>query len=260
MILDDILKHKREEVEELKRCLPLSKLIQAIEADKESRRSLRLALSQNKKINLICELKKASPSEGILRERFEPKTLAQEFEEAGASAISILTEKHYFKGDSNFLRLIRPITTIPLLRKDFIFDPYQVYETANLGADAFLMIAMLFTKNELKELLILARKLKLDALVEVHSKEELNMVLEVGGDIIGINNRNLKTLQIDHSVSETLFRLIPKGIITVIESGIETRDEISHFQALGANCFLLGTALMKADNVKQKILELQGKN
>ena len=259
MVLNDILEHKRREVEELKQHLPLSKLARIVEENKEPRRSLYSALSHNRKLHLICELKKASPSEGILREEFEPKTLAQEFEAAGASAISVLTEKHYFKGNASFLKQIRPFTTIPLLRKDFIFDPYQVYETAALGADAFLVITMLFSNEELKKLLVLARKLKLDTLIEIHTKEELDRALEAGGNIIGINNRDLKTLQIDHAVSENLIRFIPKEVVTVIESGIETREEIARFQALGANCFLVGTTLMKAKNVRQKILELCGK-
>ena len=217
-------------------------------------------LTTKKKIHLICELKKASPSEGVLRESFDPKILAREFETAGASAISVLTERYYFKGDPKTLKLIRPITTIPLLRKDFILDAYQIYETTLLGADSFLLIVMLLTDSELKQMLQLAGMLKLDALDEIHTKEELERALWAGSEIIGINNRNLKTLQIDQSVSENLIRFVPKGIVAVIESGLETRKEIVRYQTLGARCFLIGTALMKSTNVKEKILEFQGQS
>ena len=260
MILNEIVEHKRKEIEELKKLLPFPKIAQMAEKLNEPRRSLKKNLTAKKKLHLICELKKASPSEGILRERFQPKALAQEFEAAGASAISVLTERHYFKGNPKTLKQIRPVTTIPLIRKDFIFDPYQIYEAALLGADAFLLIAMLLTDSELKQMLEVARRLQLETLVEVHTKEELDRALAAGSEIIGINNRNLKTLQIDHTVSERLLRLIPKGKVVVIESGIETRGEIMRYQSLGAQCFLIGTVLMKSTNVKRKILELYGQS
>ncbi|MBI1977640.1 MAG: indole-3-glycerol phosphate synthase TrpC [Candidatus Omnitrophica bacterium] len=258
MVLNDILEHKRQEVVELKSRFSLPALQQMAEREQGKIRSLQRALTGDRKLHLICELKKASPSEGLLRNPFEPKTLAQVFELAGASAISVLTEKRYFQGNPQTLAEIRPLTSIPLLRKDFIFDPYQVYETRVLGADAFLIIAMLVSKEQLQELLEIARKLNLEVLVEVHTKEELNRALEVGVQVIGINNRNLTTLEIDLAVSEQLIRFIPKNTIAVIESGIETPEEIQHFQSLGAHCFLVGTALMKSQNVKEKILELSG--
>ncbi len=260
MVLNEIVARKRKEIEELKRRFPLSKISRMAEKLNEPKRSLRKSLTTKKKIHLICELKKASPSEGILRESFKPKTLAQEFEVVGASAISVLTERHYFKGDPKTLKLIRPVTTIPLLRKDFILNSYQIYETALLGADAFLLIVALLTDSELKEMLKLAYSLKLDVLVEVHTKEELDRALSAESKIIGINNRNLKTLQVDRSVSEKLICFIPKGVVTVIESGIETREEIIHYQTLGAHCFLIGTALMKSTNVKETISKLCGQS
>ncbi|MBI3999986.1 MAG: indole-3-glycerol-phosphate synthase [Candidatus Omnitrophica bacterium] len=158
------------------------------------------------------------------------------------------------------IKQIRPLTTIPLLRKDFIFDPYQIYETVLLGGDAFLIIAMLVSEAELKQMLLIAQKLNLEVLVEVHTREELDQALAAGSQIVGINNRNLKTLEINHSVSENLIRFIPKGTVAVIESGIESREEIIRYQAMGGNCFLIGTALMKAANVKQTILELYGQS
>ncbi len=258
MMLDDILKHKRKEIEGLKRLMPLSKICELAAKDKKERRSLKTALSVNKKIHLICELKKASPSEGTIREEFEPKILAQAFETAGASAISVVTEERYFKGNPKILEQIRPLTSVPLLRKDFIIDPYQIYETALLGADAFLIIAMLVSETELKQMLSIAQKLRLDVLVEVHTRQELDLALRAGSQTIGINNRDLKTLEIDRSISKHLIPLIPKGVIAIVESGIESREDIARYQTMGVRCFLIGTTLMKAANINQKILELTG--
>ena len=256
MVLDEILDYKRKDLEALKRRIPFAKMRAMCEKFKYERRSLLKALSDDQKLHLICELKKASPSEGVLRKRFQPTALAKEFEAAKASAISVLTEPHYFMGDPGTIKKIRPMTHVPLLRKDFIFDPYQVYETVVLKADAFLLIVMLLTDFELKQLLGLASELKLDVLVEVHTQEELKRALSAGSKMIGINNRNLKTLKIDRSISEHLISLIPKGKVAVIESGIETAKEIEHYQSLGARSFLIGTTLMKSKNVTEKIREL----
>ncbi|OGW85517.1 MAG: hypothetical protein A3C35_06060 [Omnitrophica bacterium RIFCSPHIGHO2_02_FULL_46_11] len=258
-MLNDILEHTRKDLEALKQRTSLAEISRLAEAFRGSKRSLLKALSKNRKLHLICELKKASPSEGLLRKDFDPVVLAQDFEAAGASAISVLTEKHYFMGNPETIKRIRSFTTIPLLRKDFIIDPYQVYETATLEADAFLLIAMLLSGNELKQMLHLALKLNLDTLVEVHTKEELERAIDAGAKIIGINNRNLQTLKVDLSVSEYLLRFIPKGTIAVIESGIETPEEIARYQQNGAHCFLVGTTLMKSINVRAKILELSGR-
>ena len=258
MVLDDILERKRQEVNELKKRLPLAKLIKQIDSTQKDRRSFKQALSRGKKTHFICELKKASPSEGLLREHFQVEEIAQEFEEAGASAISVLTERHYFLGNPRFLKQARLVTSIPILRKDFIVDPYQVYETRALGADAFLIIVHLLSNTKLKELLKTADALKLDTLVEAHTKEELDRALEAGSKLIGINNRNLKTLETDLTVSERLIPFIPKGVIAVVESGIETRTDIKRYQQLGINHFLIGTSLMKSKNIKQKIRELNG--
>lgn len=258
MVLDEILSRKRSEVATLKRRIPLAKLRQMAEKLDEPKRSLESALSKKRKIHLICELKKASPSQGILRSNFRPVELAIEFEAAGASAISVLTERYHFKGSPGTLGQLRPLTSIPLIRKDFIFDPYQVYETALLKADAFLVIALLLTAKELKSILAIAAELKLDVLVEVHTKEELDRALSAGSKIIGINNRDLKTLRIDPAVGETLLRFVPKGTLSVIESGIENRNDVERYRALGAHCFLIGTSLMKSNHVREKIKELTG--
>lgn len=257
MILNEILEHKRKEVARLKRHLPLEKIVKMAEKQTDSKRSLFKALSK-RKLHLICELKKASPSEGIIRRQFKPLSLAQEFESAGASAISVLTETRYFKGNPKTLKQIRPYTSIPLLRKDFIVDPYQIYETALLGADSFLMIAMLVSNAELKKMIGLAKQLMLETLVEVHAKEELDRAIQCGAKMIGINNRDLKTLKIDVSVSERLIPLVPKETVIIIESGIRSWQDVVHYQGLGVHNFLVGTILMKSKNVTERIHELSG--
>ncbi len=257
MILNNILEYKRKEIAALKRRLPLDKMIKEAEKHTKPKRSLLKALS-NGQLHLICELKKASPSEGMLRRQFRPVHLAKEFESAGASAISVLTESRYFRGNPRTIKQIRPCTRIPLLRKDFILDLYQIYETVLLGADAFLIIATLVSDSKLKKMLQLAKRLNLEVLVEVHTKEELVRAIKAGSKIIGFNNRDLKTLQINRSVSERLMRLIPKGVVSVIESGIESRQDILHYQKNGARNFLIGTTLMKSRNITEKIHELLG--
>ena len=259
MVLDDILEVKRKEIAELKQRMSLETIRQKAETHRETKRSLRDALS-GPKLNLICELKKASPSEGVIRAQFDPTAIAKEFESAGAAAISVLTERKYFEGNPEYLKALRPVTTVPLLRKDFILEDYQIYEAALLGADAFLIIVGLVLNEQLKKMLIIAKHLNLEVLVEIHTAEELECALKAGSEIIGINNRDLKTLKIDLSVSERLIKRIPKGIIAVIESGVESREQITHFQSLGAHNFLVGTALMKSINIKEKINELLGTN
>ena len=258
MVIDDIISLKRKELETLKSRVPFEQMERLGRKTGKSRRSLKKALSGDRSPHLICELKKASPAEGLLRKNFRPLALAKDFEAAGASAISVLTERHYFMGDPETLKRIRPITSVPLIRKDFIFDPYQVYETATLKADAFLVIAFLLKDRELTEILRLAKELDLETLVEVHAERELERALGAGAAIVGINTRNLKTLQIEPAVAEPLFRRVPKGIVTVIESGIQSAQDIARFQSFGAQSFLIGTALMKSTNVKRKILELSG--
>jgi indole-3-glycerol phosphate synthase len=257
MVLDQILKHKKKKLERLKKKVPLAKRIEQAFTYKGVRRSLKKSLAQGQKTHLICELKKASPSEGLLRKNFRVRELARQFEAAGASALSVLTEERYFLGNSRFLKQIRAVTHIPILRKDFIFDPYQVYETLLLGADAFLIIVHQVSDDQLKDLLKIAKRLKLEALVEVHTKKELDRAIKAGSEVIGVNNRNLKTLKIDLTVAEKLIPYIPKGVVVVVESGIETRKDIERYQRLGVSSFLIGTSFMKSKNLRQKMLELK---
>ena len=261
MILDEIIKCKRHDLEELKRRFPLQRLKSAVEhAKPEDIRSFKRAISGSHGTHLICEIKKASPSGGLLIEDFQPLRIAATYEGGGASAISVLTEPHFFKGRPSYLRTVRQVTTIPILRKDFILESYQLYETALLRADAFLLIASLLTAEELERLIALGKELKMDALVEVHAEEDLTKALDAGAEILGINNRNLSTLAVDPYLAKKLIPRVPKGIPVIIESGISKYEEIMEYQSLGIHSFLIGTSLMRSLDIAEKLSELLGKS
>lgn len=258
-ILDEIIIQRRKDIAELKNRYPLHRLREATEnKPKQNIRSFKKAVSNTKRFNLICELKKASPSAGVLIEDFQPLRIAGAFEFAGAAAISVLTEPHFFKGRPSYLKTIRQVTTIPLLRKDFIFESYQLYESSLLEADAFLLIAGILTEKELKDLIALGKSLHMDALIEVHNDEDLKKALGAGAEIIGINNRDLKDFTVDPYRAQKLLSHIPKNIIPVIESGLKTHDELLGYKSLGVHSFLIGTTLMKSTDIVGTIRELLG--
>lgn len=257
MILNEIITVKRKEVEELKLRYPMKRLQEAVERRSgTSHRDFRKAISNPHQINLIAELKKASPSEGLLRENFQPLRLAALLEYAGASALSILTESRFFKGRPSYLKTVRQVTHIPILRKDFLIDEYQILETAVLEADALLLIASLLTDEELTHFIGRTRDVGLEALVEVHSEEDLKKAVQAGADIIGINNRNLRTLEVDVHQAEHLIKHIPKHTTIVIESGFKDHAELLKYKSLGISAFLVGTVLMKAEDIVSKVHQL----
>ena len=259
VMLKDIIVQKRKDLEELKSRFPLSRLRDAVEhKERTGVRSFRKAISNPRHLNLICELKKASPSEGIIREDFQPLRIAGIFEYAGAAAISVPTEPRFFKGRPSYLKTVRQVTTIPLLRKDFILESYQIYESALLEADAFLLIASILTEEELKNLIELGRKLGMEALVEAHTSEDVKKALGAGAEILGINNRNLMDLSVDPTRAKRLLPHIPKGPTVVVESGFKHHDDLMEYKSIGVHAFLIGTALMKADDIAAKIQELLG--
>ena len=261
MILNDILLRRRQDLEELKRRFPLHRLKDAAkEIVGRETRSFFKAVSSERGVNLISELKKASPSEGALREDFQPLRIAGYFEFAGAAAISVLTEPHFFKGRPSYLKTVRQVTSIPILRKDFIFDSYQLYETALLEADAFLLIAGILTPEELASLIRQGNALGMDALVEVHTEEDLKKAAAAGARIIGINNRNLKTLSVDPNRAKQLIPHVPRGTPIVIESGLTNHEELMAYKSLGVNSFLIGTVLMKSSDIVGCIEGLLGKS
>ena len=205
------------------------------------------ALSRSDKINIIAEIKRASPSKGVINGDVDVRSTARNYERAGAAAISILTENHYFKGSIDDLKIARESVDIPLLRKDFTVDEYQIYEAAASGADAVLLIVAALTAEQITSFLTLAEsELGMDAIVEVHSQNELETAIECGANIIGVNNRNLHSFGVSLDISRRLIRSKPPGALMVAESGISTADEINELRGLGFNAFLVGETLMRS--------------
>jgi len=203
-------------------------------------------------------VKKASPSAGIIREDFNYLNIAKEYETGGASAISVLTDKEFFKGDLKYLSEIKKTINLPVLRKDFIIDPYQIYEAKAAGSDLILLIARILTKDQIDTFLALAHKLGMECLVEIHDNDELNTVLETEASIIGINNRNLDTFETNIETTLQLCHLIPDEKIVVSESGIKTRADVLKLEKAGIDAILIGETLMRSQNITQKIKELFG--
>ena len=221
-------------------------------------RPFKEAISKPKQISLIAEIKQASPSGGIIRQNFNLEEIARFYQEAGVQVVSVLTEEDFFSGNLAYLNQVKNIFTGPILRKDFILESYQVYESRYFGADAILLIADLLTKDKLVELMQIADTLGLDYLVEVHDERELKKVLNLKVPIIGINNRSLRTLEIDFKTTEKLFPLIPKDKVVVVESGIKNSQDVLFLKILGASAVLIGTAFMEAADIKSKVEEVMG--
>ena len=254
-MLDEIVLTKQQEVEDAKQRVPFDELKERLRSHC-SERGFRKAISVPGKLSLIAELKRKSPSKGMLRERFDPVSLAQTLQEAGAAALSVLTDEAYFGGHLEFLRDAKQFTELPVLRKDFIIDPYQVYEAAAYEADAVLLIVRILTEESLVACIQAADTLGLEPFVEVHAEGELRIALRVGARVIGINHRDLRTFQIDPALSEKLVPKVPAGKIIVAESGIQTAEEVQRMKRLGIHALLIGEALMTAPDPAAKIREL----
>lgn len=253
-ILQQIVAEKKQDVEELKESMPLASLKEKI-AGREPPRDFLRAIS-HEKLQLIAEVKKASPSKGLLRPGLDPAALAFTYAANGAAAVSVLTEERHFQGNLEYLDIIRRVVTVPLLRKDFIFDEYQVYESAASGADALLLIAAILEPEQLTELIKLGHSLGMDCLVEVHDENELEQALQSNSKIIGINNRNLGSFEVDIDTTRRLMPLVPMGRVVVSESGIGSRDDILTMMECGVNAVLVGEALVTADDIPTKMKEL----
>jgi indole-3-glycerol phosphate synthase len=242
-ILDRIVEARRGAVSHRKRVLPEVALKIAVEKRVLPPRDLAAALSREG-INIIAELKKASPSRGVLRQEYAPAVLASALEQAGAAALSVLTEEDFFSGSLADLKEASRVTKIPILRKDFIVDPWQVWETRASGADAFLLIAAILSDVALHALLELGRSLRMEALVEVHTREELDRVIAAGARIIGVNNRDLRDFQVHLETSLALVEAIPEDCIAVSESGLRSHDDLLRLRRAGFDAFLIGEHLM----------------
>jgi indole-3-glycerol phosphate synthase len=261
MFLDKIVATKRAEVEALAAHFQLAEIekqIVKLEACRGFERAL-TASGRNRSMGLIAEVKKASPSKGLIRADFEPTALAAAYETAGADCISVLTDRDYFQGSNAFLSRVRETVKVPLLRKDFTIDYRQVYEARLIGADAILLIAAILTPAQLGELHDLARSLGLDVLVEVHNQEELEGVLELNkATLIGINNRDLKSFVTDLKTTEALIGLMPKDVTVISESGIAGKPDMDYLQAVGAHGVLIGEHFMRHDDVGGAVNDLMG--
>jgi indole-3-glycerol phosphate synthase len=197
---------------------------------------------------VIAEIKKKSPSKGVLREDFDPLVVAKEYQDAGAAALSVLTDEHFFGGHLDHLRTVRQAVSIPLLRKDFLWDPYQVYAALDAGADAILLIAAMLEESQIVDLQGLAGELGLSVLLEVHDAAEAQTARRVGAALVGVNNRDLTTFRVDVAVTETLLPLLPRDALKVSESGLESVEVLAKLKASGVDAFLIGEALMKAES------------
>ncbi|MCP4267387.1 MAG: indole-3-glycerol phosphate synthase TrpC [Candidatus Brocadiaceae bacterium] len=256
-MLDKIRAYKLKEVAESKRLVSIESLEERCKVVTEAVKSDKI-LKKGNKIKFIAEVKKASPSAGIIREDFNYLNIAKEYEAGGASAISVLTDKEFFKGDLKYLSEIKKTVSLPVLRKDFIIDPYQIYEAKAAGADLVLLIARILTKEQIDTFLALTHKLGMECLVEVHDIDELNTVLETEASIIGINNRNLDTFETNIETTLQLCHLIPEEKIIVSESGIKTRADVLNLEKAGIDAILIGETLMRSIDISQKINELFG--
>ncbi|MBI5183979.1 MAG: indole-3-glycerol phosphate synthase TrpC [Nitrospinae bacterium] len=264
MSIDKIIRFKEEELEERKRRLSRSELKGRVRDLEETRDFIGSLIPGNDnhrpKIRIIAEIKRASPSKGIIREDIDPVKIANIYESNGATAISIVTERNFFHGELTYIPLVRRITTIPLIRKDFIFDEYQIYEGRVFGADAILLIAVIMGKGELEDLIGLSNEIGMATLVEIHTERDLEKVLSLSckAELIGINNRDLDTFEVDIDTTFRLIKDIPHERIVVSESGIDTRDVIERLKGEGVDAFLIGEALMKEADIGKKLRELLG--
>lgn len=258
-ILKKIVSHKQSEVAAARLRQPLAELKARIADLEDQPRGFVRALRDAEASGwtpVIAEVKKGSPSKGVIRSDFDPIGIAEIYEQNGAACLSVLTDEHFFLGHLSFLALIREQVRLPLLRKDFLFDAYQVFEARAAGADALLLIAAMLDLSQLRDLADQARELHLDVLLEVHDERELETALQVNVELIGINNRNLRTFTTDLATTERLVRLIPGDRMVVTESGINTRSDIIRLQQAGAQAFLIGESLMREEDIGAKLREL----
>jgi len=264
-ILDQIVETKRGEVATAKRRRPLSELKVALRDTRPTRDFIRaVAKSPARDVNLIAEIKRESPSAGLIRDDFDPVDLARVYHSVGADALSVLTDRTYFGGSLEFIARVKETVPIPVLRKDFIIDEYQLYETRVAGADAVLLIGEILPPARLADLLELAYELGLASLIEVHEPETLEQLQSVVGfpnrkrGLLGINNRNLKSQQTDLATTEMLAKQVGKDVVFVSESGIKTRADVQRLTQAGARALLIGETFMRSPDVAAKVLELLG--
>ncbi|MCX5657750.1 MAG: indole-3-glycerol phosphate synthase TrpC [Candidatus Omnitrophica bacterium] len=257
-ILAEILEDKRREVEEKKVSFPEERILKQLPSG-QARRDFKAAVSQSRGINLIAELKKSSPSKGVLRDNFEPQDIARIFENSGASALSVVTEERFFQGKLDYIKRVKEATLLPVLRKDFIIDAYQLYESLYFGADAVLLIADILSEKDLKDFVRISESLNIEPLVEVHTKESLIKALALDSvKIIGINNRDLHNFRVDINTTVCLKNFIPQEKTVVSESGISSYKDVMYLKSIGINAVLIGEVFMLAKDIGAKVKEVMG--
>ena len=257
-ILKKIIARKYEEISERQAVCSIDQLKEQIETASPVRgfvASLNGSIQQGRSA-VIAEIKKASPSKGVLRENFDPESIAKSYEQAGASCLSVLTDADFFQGSEAYLQQARAACSLPVIRKDFIVEPYQVYEARAIGADCILLIVAALSDEQLKTLSGLAQQLGMDVLVEVHDKEELLRALSLGLPLVGINNRNLRTFDVSLNTTLDLLELIPEDVLVVTESGILAQSDVALMRKNNVNAFLVGEAFMRAENPGECLAEL----
>lgn len=258
-ILKKIVAHKQQEVAAARAVASISELKARIsdleDVPRGFERHLREAAASNWTA-IIAEVKKGSPSRGLIRQDFDPLEIAEIYQNNGATCLSVLTDEQFFMGHLRFLALIRETVSLPLLRKDFICDPYQIFEARAAGADAILLIAAMLDLNQLSEFHAIAREIHLDVLLEVHDEAEMETALQTDCTLIGVNNRNLRTFETDIATTGRLARMMPAGRLLVAESGINSRADIQRLQADGAKAFLIGESLMREADIGAKLQEM----
>ena len=255
MIISRIIEEKRRVIEESKRVKPQDELMREVR-NICVKSSFKKNIARPHHINLIAEIKKTSPSKGILRADFNPVKIAVTYQSNGAGAISVLTDERFFEGKLEYIKKVKDSVSLPVLRKDFIIDEYQIYETVASGADAMLLIADLLSKSELCGFYDLATSLGLDVLIETHKEEDVEKALATEGSIIGINNRDLHTFRVDLSITQKLSRLVPSNRIKVSESGIRSYEDVMFLKSLGINAVLIGEAFMESADIASKMREM----
>lgn len=257
MILDDIVAKRQQQLIREKQKISPQEMEQRAVEEKRPVLDFYGALKMEG-LSVIAEVKKASPSKGVIREDFRPAEFAKAYEEGGAAAISCLTEEHYFQGSSEIFREVRQAVGLPILRKDFIIDPYQIYEARVIGADAILLIAALLDTETMMSFMSIAKSLGLHCLTEVHNEGELRSAVRAGAEIIGINNRDLKTFRVSLDTTKALAEKLPEKVVKVSESGIRGREDMETVKQYGADAVLIGETLMRSSDMAKELRRLRG--
>ena len=260
-VLKKIVDYKTGELAAMKVAVPLNEIMDRLAELEDHPRGFEAAILNSLTSGwtpIIAEVKKGSPSKGVIRPDFDPLEIAGIYQDNGATCLSVLTDEHFFLGHLSYLSQIREQVSLPLLRKDFIFDPYQIYQARAAGADAVLLIAAMLDLSQLQDFSSLAQELAMDVLLEVHDEEEMETALQTDCRMIGINNRDLRSFVVDIATSERLAALVPQGRIVVAESGITRRDEIVRLTQSGLHAFLIGESLMREEDIGAKLRELLG--